>query len=98
MKDGKSELQADVALISSADDNAGGLCAINDVATCYGSANTSGLQGTGVYYRRLKKDWFFTGSGSVGTQKITTTGMGGVGVPQSTTLNTSVFARLGYRF
>jgi hypothetical protein len=98
MKDGKSELQADVAYISSADDNAGGLCITNDISTCYGSANSSGLQGTAVYYRRLKKDWFFTGSGSLGTQKLTTTGTMGEGVPQTTTVNTSLFLRLGYRF
>lgn len=97
--EGKSELQADVALISSADDNAGGVCQPGAVATCYGSANTGGLQATAVYYRRVKKDWFFTGSANIGTQKITVTNPGTMtGTPQTTTVNTSMFARVGYRF
>lgn len=99
LKGGKAELQGDVALLSSADDNAGGLCNFSDTKTCYGSANTSGVQATAVYYQRLKKDWFLTGSASLGTQKMITTDpvtMGGA--EQSTILNTSFFGRLGYRF
>jgi hypothetical protein len=99
LKGGKAELQADLAAISTADDNAGAICQPGATATCYGSANTSALQATAVYYQRLKKDWFITGSGSLGTQKITVTDpIAMTGVPQSTTLNTSLFARIGYRF
>lgn len=99
LKGGKAELQADVAYISTADDNAGATCLPGDVDTCYGSANTSALQATAVYYQRIKKDWFLTGSAGLGTQKITVTNPGTMtGTPQSSMLNTTLFGRIGYRF
>jgi len=99
LKGGKAELQGDVAAISTADDNAGAVCIAGNIASCYGSANTSAVQATAVYYQRVKKDWFVTGSGSLGLQKITITNPADMtGVPQTSTRNVSLFARIGYRF
>jgi hypothetical protein len=99
LKDGKAEVQADVAAISTADDNAGGACMIGMTATCYGSANTSATQATVLGYYRFKKDWFGSASGSLGLQKITVTDPIMLnGVPQPSILNSSLFLRVGYRF
>lgn len=97
--DGKAEVQGDVALVSTADDNAGAVCSPGQVDTCYGSANTSAYQGSVVGYYRFKKDWFGAASASVGLQKITITDpMAMTGVPQSSIISSSLFLRVGYRF
>lgn len=99
LKGGKAEVQGDVAIVSTADDNAGAVCAPGQVDTCYGSANTSAVQGSVVGYYRFKKDWFGAASASVGLQKITITDpMTMTGVPQSSIINSSLFLRVGYRF
>ncbi len=100
LKDGKAEVQGDVAVVSTADDNAGAVCAPGTIDTCYGSANTGAVQATVVGYYRFKKDWFGTASGSIGTQKLTITDVGNpaLGVPQSSLINSSLFVRVGYRF
>jgi hypothetical protein len=99
LKGGKAELQGDVALVSTADDNAGAVCAPGDIDSCYGSANTSATQVSVIGYYRFKKDWFGAASTSVGLQKITITDpLTMVGVPQSSLINTSLFLRVGYRF
>lgn len=100
LKDGKAELQGDIAYVTTADDNAGGVCDITNVATCYGSANTSATQASGVGYYRFKKDWFGAASASIGLQKITITDptTPTQGVPQSSLINSSFFLRVGYRF
>jgi hypothetical protein len=100
LKDGKAEVQADVAVVSTADDNAGAVCNPGDIASCYGSANTGAVQGNVTGYYRFKKDWFGAASGGVGLQKITITDTGNpmLGVPQSSLINSSFFLRVGYRF
>lgn len=99
LKDGKMEVQADLAMVSTADDNAGTVCNPGTIDTCYGSANTSAVQANGVGYYRFKKDWFGSASLGIGLQKITVTDPGTmVGVPQSSLINSSLFLRIGYRF
>ncbi len=99
LKDGKAELQGDLTIVSTADDNAGAICNPGAIDTCYGSANTSAVQGTVVGYYRFKKDWFGNASGSIGMQKIVVTDPGTMlGLPQSTLLTSSLFVRVGYRF
>ncbi|MBE7452542.1 MAG: hypothetical protein HS111_27775 [Kofleriaceae bacterium] len=99
LKGGKAELQGDLAVVQSADDNAGAVCQPGDVATCYGSANTAAVQGNVTGYYRFKQDWFGVVQGGVGLQKLTITDpatMGGV--PQSSIVTSSLFLRVGYRF
>ncbi len=97
--DGRSEVQADVALVQSADDDAGTVCVPGGLTSCFGSANTRGLQGNLTGYHRLKADWYVTGVLGIASQKITVTElMGTGGVPQSTTVSTTAFLRVGYRF
>jgi len=99
LKDGRAEVQGDVAMISTADDNAGGACMLGMTETCYGSANTSVTQATVLGYYRFKKDWFGSASGSIGLQKITVTDpLTMAGVAQPSILNNSLFLRVGYRF
>ena len=93
-------IHGDLAYVTTADDNAGGVCDITTVETCYGSANTSATQASGVGYYRFKKDWFGAASASIGLQKITITDptTPTQGVPQSSLINSSFFLRVGYRF
>ena len=99
LKGGKAELAGDVALVSTADDNAGMTCNLGQVSSCWGSANTRSLQANGLGYYRFQRDWYVNGSVGLGTQKLTITSPGtGVGVPQTSTLLGNFYLRLGYRF
>ncbi|HVK76924.1 MAG TPA: hypothetical protein VM734_26540 [Kofleriaceae bacterium] len=97
--DGRTEVQADVAYVSSADDDAGTMCLPSSLTSCYGSANSSGLQANMTGYRRINKDWFVTAMLGIASQKLVVTDPATTaGIPQSTTVSASAFLRVGYRF
>jgi hypothetical protein len=99
LKRGKAEVLGDLAIVSTADDNAGVVCNPGQIDTCYGSSNSSAVQVSGVGYYRFEKDWFGSASASIGVQKITVTDPATMaGVPQSSLINSSLFLRIGYRF
>jgi hypothetical protein len=90
-KDDRLEVQAELAYLSSKDEQAGQSCGLG--VTCYGSATTSTLSASGLVFWRLAKDWFANASLGYGRQAITL-----AQGAQPPIVSTTGFLRLGYRF
>ncbi|MDB4955058.1 MAG: hypothetical protein JWO36_2627 [Myxococcales bacterium] len=97
IKDGRGEVEVEVAYVKLSDSTAGMACVGGDVANCFGASSGTILSLGGQFYYRINSNWF--GLGSLYISQIANNSTNGMTVvTDPAVLGITGFGRLAYRF